>query len=405
MHTPRLRIFASARRHLPKGPGKQRGFSRLVRARECRGPKFRHLLELFHTRLFELNSLIMPNTKAFVLNVVIAWFASLIPAHAQHLPVEISVRDTVNLPQESPRLTLKTQEPIRNLKITVSEHGNLVASKSYPQLGRDAVQYLTWPAGPGLYDYRIDVSGKTAAGQASASLQANVRVMRPLEIFLERERVDLNTRRIHFRINNPPGHVEIIIYNIAGRPIYEADIDLRVQSENSEIVLSWPQLDESIARIELRVFDISESWVGIELLPYRVEIPHVDVVFETNKWNILPSEKVKLDDAYQRLIQAIKEHGADIKACVYILGHTDTVGSVQHNMVLSGNRANAIATYFRNKRGITLPILACGFGELMLAVKTADEVDEQRNRRAQYILAAEEPLPCNWTVVSPGSRK
>jgi outer membrane protein OmpA-like peptidoglycan-associated protein len=229
--------------------------------------------------------------------------------------------------------------------------------------------------------------------------------MRPLEISLEKERVDLHARRIPFRINNPPGHVEITIQNIAGKTLYEADIDLRAQSGNAELEIGWPELEEAIARVELRVFDVSESWVGVELLPFRVEIPHVDVVFETNKWNILPSERAKLDDAYQRLIQAIAEHGADIKARVYILGHTDTVGSEKHNMVLSGNRANAIATYFKNKRGITLPILACGFGETMLAVKTADEVDEQRNRRAQYILAAEAPLPCNWSVVSPGSSK
>ncbi len=343
--------------------------------------------------------------KRFILIGITVCLPCLSAAHAQHLPVEIAVREMVNLPQESPRLTVRIQEPIRNLRIVVSERGKTVASKNFPQLGRGAVQYITWSADPGSYEYKIDVSGTTTAGKASASLQAKVAVMHPLEIFLERERVDLHTRRIPFRINNPPGHVEITIYNLAGRTIHQADIDLQAESANSEIELTWPELEESIARIALRVFDVSESWVGVELLPFRVEIPHVDVVFETNKWNILPSEKAKLDDAYQRLIQAIAEHGADIKARVYILGHTDTVGTEQHNMVLSANRANAIARYFKNRRGITLPILACGFGETMLAIKTADEVDEQRNRRAQYILAAEAPLPCNWTVVSPGSRK
>jgi len=346
----------------------------------------------------------MPYITRFILVGVAAWLACLIPARAQLLPVEITAREMVNLPQESPRLTVKSLEPISDLRIVVSERGKTVASKSFPELGRNAVQYITWTAGPGVYDYRIDVSGRSAAGQSSTSLQANVKVMRPLEILLERDRVDLHARRIPFRINNPPGHVEILISNASGKAIYKADVDIRTKSENSEINLSWPELKEAIARIELRVYDITDSWVSVELLPFRVEIPHVDVVFETNKWSILPSERAKLDDAYQRLIQAIAAHGEKIKARVYILGHTDTVGSEQHNMVLSTNRANAIATYFKNKRGITLPILACGFGETTLAVKTADEVDEQRNRRAQYVLSAEPPLPCNWTVVSQGSK-
>jgi hypothetical protein len=49
---------------------------------------------------------------------------------------------------------------------------------------------------------------------------------------------------------------------------------------------------------------------------------------------------------------------------------------------------------------LTLPILACGFGESRLAIETGDNVDEPRNRRAQYVLAAAEPVPGRWTVVS-----
>ncbi|MBN1652450.1 MAG: OmpA family protein [Deltaproteobacteria bacterium] len=340
--------------------------------------------------------------------ISVSLYLSIFPAIyalAQNLPIDINALQMVNLPQHTPRLTILTREPIRDLRVSVTESGKSVISKSFVQLGAGAVQYISWSAEPGVHNYRIEVSGITAAGQASASSETVVTVMRPLEILLQREWVDLETRRIPFRINNPPGHVEISIFNAASKLIHEADIDLRARTHHEEIELSWPQLKEPIARIELKIFDISDSWVGVELLPFRVEIPHVDVVFETNKWKILPNEKPKLDDAYERLVKAIAEHGDEIKARVYILGHTDTVGSDQDNMVLSKNRANAIARYFMAKGGITLPILACGFGETMLAVKTADDVDEQRNRRAQYILAAEAPLPCNWVVVSRAAKK
>ena len=38
-----------------------------------------------------------------------------------------------------------------------------------------------------------------------------------------------------------------------------------------------------------------------------------------------------------------------------------------------------------------IPVLYEGFGEEALAVATADETDEPKNRRAQYILAIEDP--------------
>ena len=140
----------------------------------------------------------------------------------------------------------------------------------------------------------------------------------------------------------------------------------------------------------------------MELLPFLVDIPHVDVVFETNRWEIRESEQGKLDEAYTRLLQAIREHGSKIKARVYIVGHTDTVGKTQDNLVLSRRRADAIAGYFKDKGGITLPIMACGVGESFLAIKTGDNADEARNRRAQYILAAQTPIACSWTTVSSG---
>jgi outer membrane protein OmpA-like peptidoglycan-associated protein len=153
----------------------------------------------------------------------------------------------------------------------------------------------------------------------------------------------------------------------------------------------------------LRGYDASDSWSEYELLPFRVDIPHEDVVFMTAKWDIRDAEKPKLDEAHERILEAIRVHGADLKAKLYILGHTDTVGMPGDNLALSERRAEAIARYFRDKGGIALPILSRGFGESQLAVKTADSVDEARNRRAQYVLAAQAPASGGWNTVSAGS--
>jgi outer membrane protein OmpA-like peptidoglycan-associated protein len=193
------------------------------------------------------------------------------------------------------------------------------------------------------------------------------------------------------------------VYNAAGRAIHEGTTDLRGQPAGSRLVVSWPQLSDPVQRMELRVYDVSDSWSDFELVPFTVEIPHEDVVFETAKWDIRASEQPKLDAAYTAILDAIREHGSDIKARLYILGHTDTVGSTGDNMLLSRRRAEAIARYFLERGGISLPILAQGFGESRLAVPTADNVDEARNRRAQYILAAQAPVQTEWIAIGTGS--
>jgi len=75
---------------------------------------------------------------------------------------------------------------------------------------------------------------------------------------------------------------------------------------------------------------------------------------------------------------------------LYILAHTDTVGTAEYNLRLSTRRAQAIARWFR-QNGLRIPMAYDGVGESMPKVKTADEVDEPRNRRVDYMLGVEPP--------------
>jgi OmpA-OmpF porin, OOP family len=64
-----------------------------------------------------------------------------------------------------------------------------------------------------------------------------------------------------------------------------------------------------------------------------------------------------------------------------VTGYTDTVGSVAHNDELSRNRAAQIRQIFLDRGFPPIHIEAVGRGERELAIPTADEVDEPRNRR------------------------
>jgi outer membrane protein OmpA-like peptidoglycan-associated protein len=66
------------------------------------------------------------------------------------------------------------------------------------------------------------------------------------------------------------------------------------------------------------------------------------------------------------------------------------VGGNAFNRKLSMNRARAIAGYFK-RRGLTIPIHFEGFGEEALLVQTPDNTNEEKNRRAEYIIAVQDP--------------
>jgi outer membrane protein OmpA-like peptidoglycan-associated protein len=69
-----------------------------------------------------------------------------------------------------------------------------------------------------------------------------------------------------------------------------------------------------------------------------------------------------------------------------IEGHTDTVGTPDHNKALSEQRADAVASYIGRKFGVAADRLtAVGLGSSHLAVPTGDQVPEARNRRVQVI--------------------
>jgi outer membrane protein OmpA-like peptidoglycan-associated protein len=118
-------------------------------------------------------------------------------------------------------------------------------------------------------------------------------------------------------------------------------------------------------------------------------IPHEEVNFRFDSAQIDDPEKPKLEASFGRITEALAKH-AEIHVTLFIAGHTDTVGDAGYNLRLSRLRAQSISKWFR-QRGLRIPIAFEGFGEYALLVKTADEVDEPRNRRVDYILSVDEP--------------
>ncbi len=89
------------------------------------------------------------------------------------------------------------------------------------------------------------------------------------------------------------------------------------------------------------------------------------------------------DGSLPNLERLLREVDARPGAEVQVTGHTDTVGKVEDNDVLSRDRADVVR---QTLIGRGLPpdlVIAVGRGEREPVVQTEDEVDEPQNRRVE----------------------
>ena len=158
----------------------------------------------------------------------------------------------------------------------------------------------------------------------------------------------------------------------------------------------------------MRITAKNNAYQAVALIPWFVRIDHKEVKFDTNKAVIRDSEVASLKESLTKIKEVLqKVEGKGLGTItLFIAGHTDTRGTAEHNMTLSRSRAEAIAAWFQ-KQGLCIPIAYEGFGETALKKVTADEVDEQANRRVDYILSVEPPVikkgatPA-WKLMSKG---
>jgi len=99
------------------------------------------------------------------------------------------------------------------------------------------------------------------------------------------------------------------------------------------------------------------------------------VYFDFDKTDIRTDAASILD----RVLQAIAKTGS---SSVTLIGHTDTMGPAEYNLVLSERRALSVAEYLI-ELGVTGEIDTSGKGQTDLRVPTPDEVAEQENRNVQ----------------------
>jgi outer membrane protein OmpA-like peptidoglycan-associated protein len=98
--------------------------------------------------------------------------------------------------------------------------------------------------------------------------------------------------------------------------------------------------------------------------------------FETNSAEIKPGFHSTMD----KLADVVVRYN---KTALTVVGHTDDVGTNDHNQRLSERRAHSVARYLESKRVDSMRLAISGKGETQPAATNATESGRQANRRVE----------------------
>jgi outer membrane protein OmpA-like peptidoglycan-associated protein len=105
-----------------------------------------------------------------------------------------------------------------------------------------------------------------------------------------------------------------------------------------------------------------------------------DILFEADSSTLRPGASVILDN----LVGDLENYPG---AAVQVAGHTDNQGSVQNNLSLSLQRAEAVVQYLSTAAGSNYHWLALGYGSGRPTVENDSAINQQLNRRIEVVIS------------------
>lgn len=131
------------------------------------------------------------------------------------------------------------------------------------------------------------------------------------------------------------------------------------------------QLAQEAARNELSITELPGNALKVGLAS--------DVSFDSGKAEIKPQAHA----TYSKIASILKDYD---KTVVHVVGHTDSVGSDSYNQTLSDRRSSAVSGLLVSEAVPSGRVQLHGRGERELLVRTADGVNEARNRRVDIVI-------------------
>ncbi|RME29441.1 MAG: OmpA family protein [Deltaproteobacteria bacterium] len=305
-------------------------------------------------------------------------------------------------PDEQPALFVTPARAVRELEILVEAGGR---EWHFLEHGLPAGerQRFAWDRDPAVTHAVATIRAEFEDGAEEAlSVPLDYVYSEPLSVDLSNAVADVDRRTLTVEVTAPVRRADIVATGA-----HNVVLDRRtvaVEGGPGPVKVPWvgDPADVVLLDVTLRTDASGEggAWARFTYSPWFLDIPHDDVEFETDRAEIRPSEEPHLQRTLDQLHEVLDKYGDVVPVKLYIAGCTDTVGDRAHNRELSLARARSIATWLRT-HGYDGPIYYWGFGEDLLAVPTADGVDEPRNRRALYMVGANPPPPSSGIPAVP----
>jgi outer membrane protein OmpA-like peptidoglycan-associated protein len=209
----------------------------------------------------------------------------------------------------------------------------------------------------------------------------------PLKIDLSKAHADIDAHTITVQTTAAVTEADVIVYGERKSILSETTVP--VSGGPGEVTIPFTGDASEVVLVEVKLKNAT-AWAGFTYSPWFLNIPHEDVLFDSNSAAIPPSEVWKLEATLKQLQEVVEKYGSVVPVKLYVAGCTDTMGDTEHNRDLSNRRAQAIAGWLK-AQGFSYPIYYYGFGESLLAVSTGDSVDNSANRRVLYMVGANPP--------------
>jgi outer membrane protein OmpA-like peptidoglycan-associated protein len=192
----------------------------------------------------------------------------------------------------------------------------------------------------------------------------------------------------------PPSEIQILrnfenaIQRIGGTKIYEYGSDVYLKLEKGNVttwihVHTWNggagydlNIVEEATMAQEIVADASSMAQDIKLTG---KVALYGIYFDFNKDIVKPES----DPTLREIVKLLKQNP---KLNLYVVGHTDNVGSMNANMDLSQRRAQAVVEVLTTKHGVSKARLeAHGVGPLCPAASNKTEEGRAKNRRVELV--------------------
>ena len=310
--------------------------------------------------------------------------ATLSPAFAQDIDLGYVQAPGAN---EQPALFITPQKAVSSMEVTVTAGGQTYTFKKGALPVGKPVK-LAWKRDTSVTEAVAAIVVEFVDGYVTEqSVEISYTYGGKLSVDLSRAHADVKARTITVRVSAPVESAEITAYGAKKAVLDKREVAL--SGGPGDVTLPWVGEAAEVVLLDVTLRG-GPAWASFTYSPWFLDIPHEDVLFDTNSDVISSAQAYKLEATLRQLQDVIEKYGEVVPVKLYIAGCTDTAGDAAANRQLSDRRARAIARWLK-EHGYDKPIFFHGFGESLLAVSTGDGVDEVRNRRVLYMVGANPP--------------